>query len=200
MSSLAYPTAIQHTEISYQEQETITEDRPAPTQLNHNEMSYQEQETITEDMPIPILPKISDSTVTGGYGWVKIVVNIVRFPFKGLMWTFDGSKFEQFPSQETPIVFPVIVSNEYLILTCGMKEDGSLVNDVLEFGTVRQVLLNNTGKDLIALTSFSKDQDVYLVDNRGNIIRKVMPSEVVLLKNGWKLVSPDPFIVFVRKV
>ena len=132
--------------------------------------------------------------------WIKSIINMVRFPFKGLAWLFDGSQFTEFPAQETPVIFPVVVTDGYLVMSCGMKEDGTLAEDVLEFGQTREIIENNTGRDLLALVSCEKDQTVYLVDGIGNVIKRVLPSEAVLLANGWKLVSDRSFKAYVRKV
>ena len=187
-------------EVAYQEQETISADKPIEQVSAFTEAGYQEYEVKEKDLPIIEEPTVTDTTPSGGLIWIKSVINIVRFPFKGLAWLFDGSKFTEFPAQETSVVFPVVVTDGYLVMSCGMKEDGTLAGDVLGFGRTREIIENNTGRDLLALVSCEKDQAVYLVDNIGNVIKRVLPSEAVLLANGWKLVSDRSFKAFVRKV
>ena len=188
-------------EVAYQEYEGAEPaDIPSESIANWGQIACQALEVVERDIPIIEEPTVTDTTPSGGVMWIKSVINIVRFPFKGLAWLFDGSQFTEFPAQEIPVIFPVVVIDGYLVMSCGMKEDGTLAEDVLGFGQTREIIENNTGRDLLALVSCEKDQTVYLVDDIGNVIKRVLPSEAVLLANGWKLVSDRSFKAFVRKV
>jgi len=169
--------------------------RPAPVGM----MVYQ-QPVKDIDLSIFFEPTVSDSTVSGGMAWIKAHVNVLRIAFKGLAWLFDGSVFTGFPAPYVPLIWTVVVSKEGLVMAGGLKEDWSVLGDVNVFGMVMETVENFSGKDMMALVSCEKGQDVYLIDDKGNVVKKVLPSETVLLRNGWILASKYKFKAYVVKL
>jgi len=187
-------------QIAYQQQETVSRNSPVENLTNLAELSYQQQETKTKLLPYAEEPTVSDTTVSGGLIWIKVVLNMVRFAFKGLAWLFDGNKFTVFPAPYVPLIWTVVVSKEGLVMAGGLKEDWSVLGDVNVFGMVMETVENFSGKDMLALVSCEKGQDVYLIDDKGNVVKKVLPSETVLFRNGWILASKHKFKAYVVRI
>jgi len=151
-------------------------------------VAYQQQETRIKPLTYVEEPSVSDTSVSGGLIWVKMVLNLLKHAFTGKSYVFDGSSFTEaaFPVKT---VYPTAVSlGDYIAVAGGLSEDGSALGSILSFGDTVYVYMSTGNYQCYVIG----EGDVYVIDEN-NTVRAVVQTGSTPLLNGWKLVSRKPF-------
>jgi len=175
-------------QIAYQSVDTVSRNSPREHSTNLAEFSYQQQETRTKPLIYVEEPSVSDTTVSGGLVWIKLVLNLIRFAFAGKSYLFDGQSFQEatFPHKT---VYPVAVSlNDFIAVAGGLKEDGTALGSVLSFGDTVYVYIADSDYQCFVVG----ETDVYVIDDSNNVRATIVTGSTPLLKR-WMLISRKPF-------
>jgi len=184
-------------EYAYQQQDTALRDSPSPHSANILEAAYQQHETKLEPLPFTDEPTVSDTSVSGGILWVKVVLNIIMFAFTRKGYVFDGSQVREWASP-TPVIFPALVSDgSRAYLAGGLHEDGSVEESLWSYGEASYMI--ESDKDSLAMV-IAGDKPVYLVDEHGSVKLVISSVLTVPFNLGWRLVSKAPFKAIVTRV
>ena len=183
-------------EIAIQEQETSLADTPVDQATFQKQFCYQEIETKERDIPVVEEPTVSDTTVTGGLIWIKVIQNVIAFAFSGKAYIFDGNKFDVLGTPVS-VIYPTLVSkDDVAYLVGGLKEDGTTPETLYVYGL--EASEYKPDKDYVAFVI--PETDVYVIDEQNvtrGIIRGIGATPVMV---NWKLVSRKPFVAIVMEV
>jgi len=174
--------------IAYQSIDTISRNNPKEHSTNLAEFSYQQQETKLKPLIYVEEPTVTDTTVSKGLVWIKLVLNIIRFAFSGKSYLFDGQSFKEvaFPHRT---VYPVAVSiNDFIAVAGGLKEDGTALESVLSFGDTVYVYIADSDYQCFVVG----ETDVYVIDDNNSVRATIVTGSTPLLKR-WMLISRKPF-------
>jgi len=197
MSALGVAQPSFHVQIAYQQQETTSRNTPVPTPSLYKEIAYQQQEIKLKSVAIIVEPSVSDTVVSGGIAWVKIVCNVLRFAFAGKSFLFDGKEIVEWKEPGIAVIYPVAVEN---IMCGGLKEDATLYEMCKVYGKEMYVYENTTGASLAVFVDAERDATLYLIDDKGNVISKVTPGMLLYLRPNWVIVGDRQFRVIHVKV
>jgi len=192
--SLSYITA------SYQRYDVVGRNSPVPHSLSYITASYQRYEVTARNTPVVDEPTVTDTTPSGGITWIRTIVNIISYTFRGKAWVFDGTKFNEVGSPGT-VVFPIVASDgEKVMVTGGITKEGLIKGEVLGYNFTYHFVVNALPKSLVCWAYGSPDIELVLADDKGTMVRTVKVAEAVLLQPWWKLISKSEFSVLCTKV
>jgi len=178
-------------QVAYQQYEGVTpSSAPSDYLFRFLQVAYQKYTVISDVLQPTIEVNI-----------LKIINNVISFAFSGKAYTFRPDVgFEEFGSPGA-FIFPVVTSDgERIVVTGGLTEEGLIIGDVLGFNFTYHFVVNALPKSLVCWAYGSPDIELVLADDKGNVVKKMVVGEAVLLQPWWKLVSSKEFSVLCTPV
>ena len=179
---------------AYQALDVVTSDVEVEQISMFSQVGYQELEVVEKDLPVPEEPTVTDTTPSGGFAWVKVADNVLRFAFVGKAYLFDGERFEEFGSPGI-IVFPAAA--QLPAVAGGLTEEGTPSPATAVYGTETYVV--EADRDYLAMV-IPGEKPVQLVDQSGAVKQVIKGVATVPLLTGWKLVSRSQFIAMLQRI
>ena len=138
------------------------------------------------------------SIITDGIQWLRTIVNVIQYVFKGKAYLWDGGRLVEWKSPGVYVVHPVLAATEdYAATIGGLQETGDIENELVVYGQESYQI--TADRNYLALI-VAGDEPVQIYDAEGNVKQIISGSGIAPLLEGWKAASRKMYSIILLPI